>query len=126
MTVFNLFSRILLKGGLNNGWVESNTPWSIGYFKRKDIPTHFDVAEGWTVGDMYQESVLASTDPNRITWMTGTVNNPGTPGNPDGTKGMMLDNAATPGCEKPELNLNCFPMTWCVATKKDIRVALSH
>ena len=104
--------------GWNNRWAISNTPWSLGYFKRRDIPTHFDVAEGWTVGDMYQESVMAATDPNRITWMTGTVNNPGTPGNLNGTKGMMLDNAATPGCENPELNLNCFPMTWCVAAKE--------
>ena len=25
---------------------------------------------------------------------------------------MMLDNAATPGCEYPKRNLNCFPLTW--------------
>ena len=44
--------------------------------------------------------------------MTGTVNTPGTPGNPNGMEGMMLDNAATPGCENWKLKLNCFPMTW--------------
>lgn len=44
--------------------------------------------------------------------MSGTVNNPGTPNNPDGTGGMMLDNSATPGCEYPKRNLNCFPLTW--------------
>ena len=65
---------------------------------------------------MYQEGVLAATDPNRITWMSGTVNNPGTPSNPDGEGGMMLDNAHTPGCEKPKLHLNCYPLTWCVPT----------
>ena len=59
---------------------------------------------------MYQESVLAATDPNRIVWMSGTVNNPGTPSNPDGSGGMILDNSATPGCEKP--HLNCYPFTW--------------
>ena len=44
--------------------------------------------------------------------MSGTVNNPGTPNNPNGDGGMMLDNSATPGCEKPSKNLNCFPLTW--------------
>jgi phospholipase C len=42
--------------GLTNQWAATNTPYSIGYFKRSDIPTHFDIAEGWTVGDMYQVS----------------------------------------------------------------------
>jgi Phosphoesterase family len=40
--------------GLTNQWVSSNTPYSWGYFERSDIPVHFDIAEGWTVGDMYQ------------------------------------------------------------------------
>lgn len=44
-----------------------------------------------------QESILAATDPNRIHWMSGTVNVPGTPTNPDGEGGMILDNNATPG-----------------------------
>jgi phospholipase C len=38
----------------NNQWAIKNTPWSWGYFKRSDIPVHFAIAEGWTVGDMYQ------------------------------------------------------------------------
>ncbi|TVY34992.1 Non-hemolytic phospholipase C, partial [Lachnellula cervina] len=97
-------------GGLTNQWAATNTPYSIGFFKRSDIPVHFDIAEGWTVGDMYQESILASTDPNRIIWMSGTVNNPGTPSNPDGDGNMILDNNASPGCEKP--HFNCYPFTW--------------
>jgi phospholipase C len=43
-----------LNGDLNNQWALKNTPWSWGYFKRNDIPVHFAIAEGWTVGDMYQ------------------------------------------------------------------------
>lgn len=97
-------------GGLTNQWATNNTPYSWGHYQRQDIPIHFDIAEGWTVGDMYQEGVLAATDPNRIVWMSATVNNPGTPNNPDGEGGMMLDNSATPGCEKP--HLNCYPLTW--------------
>jgi phospholipase C len=40
--------------GLTNQWAATNTPYSIGFFERSDIPVHFDIAEGWTVGDMYQ------------------------------------------------------------------------
>ena len=94
--------------------IDHRHSWSLGYFKRSDIPTHFDVAEGWTVADMYQEGMLAATDPNRIMWMSGTVNNPGTPSNPNGTEGMMLDNAFSPGCQNYKLHLNCFPLKWYV------------
>lgn len=40
--------------GMNDGWASTNTPFSMAYFKRDDIPTHFGIAESWTVGDMYQ------------------------------------------------------------------------
>jgi len=46
---------------------------------------------------LLQEAILAATDPNRIVWMSGTVNNPGTPTNPDGDGNMILDNNASPG-----------------------------
>jgi phospholipase C len=39
-------------GGLVNKWVEANTPYNWGHFKRAEVPTHFDIAEGWTVLDM--------------------------------------------------------------------------
>lgn len=41
--------------GANNNWV-ANSPYSMAYFTRNDIPTHFGIAETWTVGDMYQVS----------------------------------------------------------------------
>lgn len=60
------------KGNVDQ-WAIANTPYSLGYYKRQDIPFHFAVAEGWTVGDAYHESVIASTDPNRISWATGAI-----------------------------------------------------
>lgn len=46
----------------NNGkmdsWVINYGPYSWSYFKREDIPVHFEIAEGWTVADMYSESDL--------------------------------------------------------------------
>jgi hypothetical protein len=47
-----------LNGDLNNKWALNNTPWSWGYFKRAELPVHFAIAEGWTVGDMYQVSLI--------------------------------------------------------------------
>jgi phospholipase C len=54
------------------------------------------------IGDMYQEGVIASTNPNRVTWVSGTVNVSG--------NSPYLDNNETPGCEAP--NLDCYPLTW--------------
>lgn len=45
-----------LNGGLNNHWATNNTPYSWGHFQRSDIPVQFAIADGWTVGDMYQVS----------------------------------------------------------------------
>ncbi|EKG22523.1 Phosphoesterase [Macrophomina phaseolina MS6] len=101
-----------LNGDLNNKWALNNTPWSWGYFKRSDIPVHFAIAEGWTIGDMYQESVIASTNPNRVTWVSGSINAPGSPQTPD-QGGMTIDNNESPGCEGP--NLNCYPLSWTTA-----------
>lgn len=66
-----------LNGDKNDNWPVGNTPWSWAHFKRQDIPNHFAIAEGFTIGDMYQESVIASTNPNRVSWVSGTINDEG-------------------------------------------------
>lgn len=96
---------------------------SWGHFTRKELPNHFAIAEGWTIGDMYQESVIASTNPNRATWVrleihqgkgiitlltcieqaSGAINAPGSPS-------IVIDNNETPGCEATDLN--CYPYEW--------------
>ena len=83
--------------GLGNNWVRADGAWSLGYFKREDVPTQWDIAEGWTLADMATQSVLAATDPNRIMWMSGSINIHGSPSNPDGSGGIIIDNSATPG-----------------------------
>lgn len=96
--------------GRGDGWVAYDNAWSMGYFKREDVPTHFDIAEGWTVMDNSHQSILGVTDPNRIVWMSGTVNTKGSPSNPDGRGGNILNNRASPGCDSA--GNNCFPFTW--------------
>ncbi|KJZ74707.1 hypothetical protein HIM_05824 [Hirsutella minnesotensis 3608] len=100
----------VLNNGLANNWTFGDGGYSMGYFNRYDIPTHFDIAEGWTILDMSTQSVLAATDPNRVMWMSGSINIPGSPSNPDGRGGLIIDNSATPGCEAP--GINCFPFVW--------------
>ncbi|KAF1983373.1 non-hemolytic phospholipase C precursor [Aulographum hederae CBS 113979] len=103
-----------LNGDLNNHWALNNTPWSWGYYKRSDLPVHFSLAEGWTVGDMYQESVIASTNPNRVSWASGSIN---VAGGPQSTSqgGVYIDNNESPGCEGT--NLNCYPLKWKTAAE---------
>lgn len=101
---------IAYNNGLGDKWIAADGPYSLGYFKRDDIPTHFDIAEGWTVMDNSRQSVLGATNPNRIIWMSGSVNIPGSPTNLDGKGGMIINNNASPGCEAP--GINCFPFTW--------------
>ncbi|RAL05427.1 nonhemolytic phospholipases C family protein [Aspergillus ibericus CBS 121593] len=102
-------SQASLNGGLNNHWARNNTPWSWGYFKRDDIPIHYAIAEGWTAGDMYQEAQITSTNPNRVTLVSGSVNVPGGPQTPD-QGGVYIDNTVTPGCDS--YNINCYPLKW--------------
>ena len=98
-----------LNGGLNDHWATNNTPYSWGHFQRSDIPVQFAIADAWTVGDMYQESVIASTNPNRVTWVSGSINVPGSPQAPS-EGGLYIDNNEVPGCEAP--GLNCYPLEW--------------
>lgn len=45
-----------INGDLNNHWATNNTPWSWGHYVRSDLPVQYALADGWTVGDMYQVS----------------------------------------------------------------------
>ncbi|CAN6674784.1 hypothetical protein TRVA0_065S00298 [Trichomonascus vanleenenianus] len=98
-----------------NQWVTHNTPYSWGYYNRSDIPYHFEIAEAWTIGDMYAEAVIASTCPNRATWIAGTINAEGSPrGDPERNGGNYIDNYLTPGCQttKNGMKYSCYPLNW--------------
>lgn len=40
--------------GTNDHWAMNNTPWSIGFYKRNDLPTQWALVDNWIVADMYQ------------------------------------------------------------------------
>jgi len=68
-------------------------PYVMGYHKRADIPFQFALAEAFTICDEYYCSVLGPTWPNRMYWMTGTIDPEGEHGGP------VINNDVTPsGC----------------------------
>jgi len=54
----------------------------MGYYTREDIPFQFALAETFTICDHYFCSVLGPTWPNRLMWMTGSIDPDGTQGGP--------------------------------------------
>jgi phospholipase C len=57
-------------------------PEVMGYYTRADIPIHYALADAFTVCDHYFSSVLGPTAPNRLFWMTGTLDPDGLGGGP--------------------------------------------
>ncbi|GAA2725239.1 MULTISPECIES: alkaline phosphatase family protein [Streptomyces] len=66
----------------------AKAPYVMGYHTREDIPFQFALAEAFTICDNYFCSVLGPTWPNRLYWMTGTIDPGGTRGGP------VIDNTA--------------------------------
>ncbi|MGH9654910.1 MAG: alkaline phosphatase family protein, partial [Bryobacteraceae bacterium] len=76
-------------GGRMNGWLAAhrkadgvNGPYVMGYYNRKDIPFQFALAEAFTICDSYHCSIMGPTHPNRMYWMTGTIDPEGLGGGP--------------------------------------------
>jgi phospholipase C len=59
-----------------------NGPYVMGYHTREDIPFQFALAENFTICDNYFCSVLGPTWPNRLYWMTGSIDPGGKHGGP--------------------------------------------
>ena len=68
-----------------------NAPYTMGYHVRADIPFQFALAEAFTICDAYHSSVMGPTWPNRMYWMTGTIDAEGQNGGP------MISNKMAPG-----------------------------
>ena len=85
-------------GGKMDRWLPAhrkadglNGPYCMGYYNRDDIPFQFALAEAFTICDTYHCSVMGPTWPNRMYWMTGTID-------PDGLHGgPILNNTAPKG-----------------------------
>jgi phospholipase C len=85
-------------GGRMDNWMPAHraadgakAPYVMGYHTRADIPFQFALAEAFTICDTYHCSVLGPTWPNRMYWMTATIDPDNTGGGP------MINNKAIPG-----------------------------
>jgi phospholipase C len=85
-------------GGKMDNWLPAHrkaegdkAPYVMGYHKRADIPFQFALAESFTVCDAYYCSLMGPTWPNRMYWMTGTIDPYGARGGP------VINNRTTPG-----------------------------
>jgi phospholipase C len=82
-------------GGKMDQWLPAHRqadgahgPYCMGYYTREDIPFQFALAEAFTLCDGYHSSMMGPTWPNRMYWMTGTVDPEGLHGGP------MISNVA--------------------------------
>ena len=57
-------------------WPKYKNPFSMGHFKRDDIPFQFALAEAFTICDAYHCSITTGTDPNRIVFWSGSNHDP--------------------------------------------------
>lgn len=57
-------------------WPKFKTDYSMGYYKRDDIPFQFALAEAFTICDAYHCSVTSGTDPNRVVFWSGSSFDP--------------------------------------------------
>ncbi|HZV66572.1 MAG TPA: phospholipase C, phosphocholine-specific [Telluria sp.] len=62
--------------GKFGNWPKYKNDNSMGYFKRQDIPFQFALAEAFTICDSYHCSITTGTDPNRVTFWSGSNFNP--------------------------------------------------
>ena len=83
-------------GGRMDQWLPAHRaadgakgPYTMGYFKREDIPFHYALAEAFTVCDAYHSSVMGPTRPNRLYYLTANID-------PDGQGGGPMTSNKTP------------------------------
>ena len=57
-------------------WPKFKTQFSMGHYRRADLPYQFALADAFTICDAYHCSVTTGTDPNRIMFWSGTNADP--------------------------------------------------
>jgi phospholipase C len=53
-------------------WPKYKTQFSMGHYRRADLPYQFALAEAFTICDSYHCSITTGTDPNRIMFWSGS------------------------------------------------------
>jgi phospholipase C len=53
-------------------WPKYKTQFSMGHYRRRDLPYQFALADAFTICDAYHCSITTGTDPNRIAFWSGS------------------------------------------------------
>jgi phospholipase C len=56
----------------HDAWISAKTPFTMGYFRREDLPFYYALADAFTICDAYHCSLFGPTNPNRMFLFTGT------------------------------------------------------
>ncbi len=113
--------------GRNDGWLPmsidsvgpKNAPALMGYYTRDDIPVHFALAEAFTVCDNYHCSVLGPTDPNRLYWMSASIDPDGKAGGPLLETPTLIPKHVYSWRTMPE-NLRDAGISWKIYNNRDV------
>jgi phospholipase C len=79
-----------------------NGPVTMGYYTRADIPVHYALADAFTVCDHYFSSLMGPTNPNRLFWISGTMDPGGEHGGP-----LLYTSTTRPG--PPQYSWKTYP-----------------
>jgi phospholipase C len=111
-------------GGKMDHWMPAhrrvdgkNAPYVMGYHTRADVPFQFALAEAFTICDAYHCSAMASTWPNRMYWMTGTIDPDGQDGGPITDTGHRIKSGGLTWMTYPE-RLEKAGISWKVYHQK--------
>jgi phospholipase C len=66
-------ARVEWNGGACDGWLRANDLWSIGYYRRQDLPFLGRAAPAFTTCDRFYASIMGPTFPNRIYSLSGVT-----------------------------------------------------
>jgi phospholipase C len=86
-------------GGQMDGFVrthgtvegQANGPYTMAYLNQDDLPFHYALANSFTICDNYRCALMGPTYPNRLMWMTGSIDAQG------GQGGPIISNSNLPG-----------------------------
>ena len=91
----------------------------MGYYIATDIPVHHELADAFTLCDGYHCSVLGPTDPNRLYWISATIDPDGHHGGPLVDTPTRLPQNVYSWRTYPE-NLSEAGVSWKIYNNRDI------
>jgi phospholipase C len=104
--------------GAMDQWIAAKGEYTMGYFRQRDIPFHWALAEAFTICDNYHCSVLGPTNPNRLYMWTGMIDPNGTGGGPIVDNTPAFNNVILSWTTYPE-RLQAAGISWKVYQEED-------